>query len=142
MAADRAQHVTEVMVPALDAGTWVVTDRYAASTLAYQGYGRGLGLDRLERLVQWATRGLAPDLTLLIDVPVALAAGRRRGSLDRLERQGGGFQQRVADGYRQLAAEAATPWRVVDGSGTADEVAASVWSSVAAVFGQVPDHGD
>ena len=76
MAADRAQHVTEVVVPALDAGTWVVTDRYASSTLAYQGYGRGLDLDRLGRLVQWATGGLAPDVTLLIDVPVALAAGQ------------------------------------------------------------------
>ncbi len=130
MAADRAQHVTEVVVPALESGTWVVSDRYAASTLAYQGYGRGLDLDRLERLVQWATAGLAPDVTLLIDVPVAVAAGRRQGSLDRLERQGGGFQQRVADGYRRLAAEAATPWAVVDGSGTVEEVEASVWSSV------------
>jgi dTMP kinase len=133
MAADRAQHVAEVVGPALEAGTWVVTDRYAASTLAYQGYGRGLDLAGLEELVAWATGGVLPDLSVLIDVPVAVAARRRQGSPDRLERQGDGFQQRVADGYRRLAAEAVTPWVVVDGSGTVEGVEAAVWSSVAAL---------
>lgn len=140
MAADRAQHVTEVVMPALEAGTWVVTDRYTGSTLAYQGFGRGLDLARLERLVQWATGGLAPDVTLLIDVPVAVASARRQDSMDRLERQGGGFQERVADGYRRLAAEAATPWVVVDGSASVEEVQAAIWSSIAAAIGPVPEH--
>jgi dTMP kinase len=139
MAADRAEHVAEVVAPALEAGTWVVTDRYAASTLAYQGYGRGLDPAGLERLVQWATGGVLPDVTVLIDVPVAVAAARRRGLPDRLERQGDAFQQRVADGYRRLAAEAHMPWVVVDGSGTVEEVEAAVWSGVTAA-GPAPEH--
>ncbi len=89
MAADRAQHVAEVVVPALDAGTWVVTDRFSASTLAYQGYGRGLDLSELSQLVRWATGGLQADLTVLVEVPVAVASGRRTGIAgDRLEVEG------------------------------------------------------
>lgn len=140
MAADRAQHVAEVVAPALDAGNWVVTDRYAGSTLAYQGYGRGLELAGLDRLVQWATAGLLPDLTVLIDVPMAVAAARRPGAPDRFEGEGEEFLQRVSDGYRLLAAESATPWVVVDGSGTVDEVEAAVWSSVSAAVGPAPEH--
>ena len=80
MAADRAQHVAEVIAPALAAGRWVVTDRYAASTLAYQGYGRGLDLVELDAVwSDWATGGLRPDLTVLLDLPVAVAAARRGG---------------------------------------------------------------
>jgi dTMP kinase len=136
MAADRAQHLAEVVVPALDAGTWVVTDRFSASTIAYQGFGRGLDRAELDGLVEWATGGLSPDLTVLIDVPLEVAA-RRRGSLsdDRFEVQGDHFVQRVADGYRCLAAEAATPWLVIDGTGTEREVAASVWSGLCQVVG-------
>jgi dTMP kinase len=136
MAADRAQHVTEVVLPALEAGTWVVTDRFSASTMAYQGYGRGLDRPELERLIQWASAGVTPDLTVLIDVPVEVAAGRRRGShRDRLEVEGVSFQQRVADGYHLLADEAAAPWMVVDGTGSVDEVAAAVWSGVTDAVG-------
>ncbi|HEV3280211.1 MAG TPA: dTMP kinase [Acidimicrobiales bacterium] len=141
MAADRAQHVAEVVRPALDAGTWVVTDRYAASTLAYQGYGRGLDLAVLERLIEWATGGVTPDVTVLIDVPVSVAASRRKGSPDdRLERQGNGFLQRVADGYRRLSAEATTPWIVVDGTGSVEAVAAAVWTGVSTTIGSAPQH--
>jgi dTMP kinase len=131
MAADRAQHVAEVVRPALDRGTWVVTDRFSASTLAYQGYGRGLELDELGRLIEWATGGLAPDLTVLIEVDPAIGRARREGSAtDRMEREGDGFRQRVADGYRRLADEQTTPWLVVDGSRTVEEVAESVWAGV------------
>jgi len=133
MAADRAQHVTEVIRPALDQGRWVVTDRYSASTLAYQGYGRGLDLADLTALIGWATGGLGPDLTVLVDVPVGLAARRRAeagSSDDRFEGQGGEFHQRVADGYHRLATTPESPWLVVDGTGTVDAVAAAVWAGV------------
>ncbi|MGH9018822.1 MAG: dTMP kinase, partial [Acidimicrobiales bacterium] len=77
MAADRAQHVAEVVAPALAAGRWVVTDRFSGSTLAYQGYGRGLDQAGLVVLVGWATAGLVPDLNVLVDVPVSVARARR-----------------------------------------------------------------
>jgi dTMP kinase len=131
MAADRAQHVAEVVRPALDRGTWVVTDRFSASTMAYQGYGRGLDLSDLDRLVEWATGGLAPDLSILVEVDLALGRTRRHGSPDdRMESQDDGFLQRVAEGYRCLADLQRTPWLVVDGAGTVEEVAAQVWAGV------------
>ncbi|MBF6556747.1 MAG: dTMP kinase [Acidimicrobiales bacterium] len=131
MVADRAQHLAEVVTPALEAGTWVVTDRYSASTLAYQGYGRGLDASGLHQLVAWATGGTDPDVTVLIDVPVDVAAARRRESHeDRFEAQGVQFQRRVAEGYQRLVTEATRPWLVVDGTGPVDEVAARVWSGV------------
>src|SRR5580704_17653681 len=116
MAADRAQHVVDVVRPALDRGTWVVTDRYAASTLAYQGYGRGLDLMDLARIMEWATLGLAPDLYVLVEVDLAVGRARQRGSAhDRMEREDEVFRQRVADGYRRLADRQGTsPWLVVD----------------------------
>jgi dTMP kinase len=132
MAADRAQHVDEVVGPALRDGRWVVTDRYTGSTLAYQGYGRGLGGPELDGLVAWATGGLLPDLTVLIEIPVEVAAARRAGSAgDRFEDEGGTFLSRVADGYRRLADDSPATWLVVDGTGSVEEVAAAVWSGVA-----------
>jgi dTMP kinase len=137
MAADRAQHVAEVVRPALDRGTWVVTDRYSGSTMAYQGYGRGLDLDELDRLVVWATGGLTPDLSVLVEVDPALGLSRRSGSADdRMEAQGDGFLRRVADGYRRLAERQATPWLVVDGTGSVDEVAAQIWAGVGDRLGE------
>jgi dTMP kinase len=131
MAADRAQHVAEVVRPALGRGEWVVTDRFSASTLAYQGYGRGLDLGELTGLIEWATGGLAPDLSVLVDVDPAVGRARRAGTQrDRMESEGGGFDQRVADGYRVLADRQDTPWLVVDGQGTVDQVAALVWEGV------------
>jgi len=79
LAADRAQHVAEVVEPALASGRWVVTDRFSGSTLAYQGYGRGLSLTDLRRLVDWATGGIEPDLNVLVDVPVEVSRRRRAG---------------------------------------------------------------
>ncbi len=137
MAADRAQHVAEVIHPALAEGRWVVTDRFSASTLAYQGYGRRMALAELSTLVEWATGGLRPDLTVLVDVPVGEARARRRGDDgDRFERQGSEFHQRVADGYRHLAAETSSRWLVVDGTATIEEVAASVWAGVHQLLGR------
>lgn len=140
MAADRAQHIAEVVAPALADGTWVVTDRFAASTLAYQGFGRGLDGGELDGLIRWATGGLVPDLTVLIDVPVAVAAARRTGAADRFEGQGDAFLQRVAHGYRRLAAEAVTPWVVVDGADPVDDVEVAVWSAVTSRLGAGAGH--
>jgi dTMP kinase len=139
MAADRAQHVIDVVRPALERGTWVVTDRYSASTLAYQGYGRGLDLGDLTRLMEWATAGLAPDLYVLVEVDLAVGRARRRGSTnDRMERQDEGFRQRVADGYRHLADRQDTPWLVVDGTGPVEAVATAVWTGVRQRLGEGP----
>jgi dTMP kinase len=136
LSADRAQHVAEVLEPALAAGRWVVTDRYAASTLAYQGFGRGLDRGSLDELARWATGGLAPDLTVLLDLPVAAAAARRHGgAADRMESEAAEFHRRVADGYRRLAASGGDRWSVVDATGTVDEVAAAIWAAVATFAG-------
>ncbi|HEX6596951.1 MAG TPA: dTMP kinase [Acidimicrobiales bacterium] len=126
MAADRAQHVAEVIRPALDQGRDVVSDRFSGSTLAYQGYGRGLDLDDLAWLSRWAAGGLEPDLVVLLDVPPDVAVSRLAGDPDRMEAAGQAFHDRVADGYRKLAADNPGRWVVVDGTGTVDEVAARV----------------
>jgi dTMP kinase len=136
MAADRAQHVVDVIVPALEAGQWVVTDRYSASTLAYQGYGRDLDLVELGELVDWATGGLRPDLTVLLDLPVAVAAARRQGDGDdRMEAEGLAFQQRVADGFLALSARGLDPWLVVDATDPVELVAAAVWDAAEGLAG-------
>jgi dTMP kinase len=131
MAADRAQHVTTVVRPALDGGRWVVTDRYSASTFAYQGYGRGLALDDLRRLVAWASEGLSPDLQVLVDLDPALARSRAGEVPDRLEGLDDGFHDRVRRGYLALVEADPDRWAVVDGSGPVDEVAAAVRKAVA-----------
>jgi dTMP kinase len=132
MAADRAQHVAEVIRPALEAGRTVVTDRFAGSSLAYQSYGRGLPLDEVEQLSRWATDGVWPDLVVLLDVPEAMAEARLGVERDRMEVVGDGFHQRVADGFRALAAADPDHWVVIDGAGSVDEVADRVWSVVEA----------
>ena len=136
MAADRAQHVADVIAPALEAGRWVVTDRYSASTLAYQGFGRGLARAELADLVGWATGGVHPDLTVLFDLPVETASERRGGSgEDRMEAEGLAFQQRVADGYRTLAAEETERWLVIDATESVEVIAATVWHAVEVLAG-------
>jgi dTMP kinase len=130
MVADRAQHVSEVVEPTLSSGRWVVTDRFSASLLAYQGFGRGLDVAELRRLTSWATGGLWPDLTVLLDMPPDVAASRRRRELDRLEREDADFHQRVAAGYHALAAADRATWAVVDGLGEAADVAGRVLAVV------------
>ena len=136
MAAARAHHVTSVIRPALGAGRDVVSDRYSGSSLAYQGYGRGLPLDDVRRLSDWATEGLWPDFTVLLAVaPAEVERRQARAGVgpDRLEAAGSDFHRRVAAGFRALAAEDPT-WRVVDGLGSEDEVAARVANEVARYF--------
>lgn len=131
MAADRAQHVTETISPALEAGRHVVTDRYSHSSLAYQGHGRGLPVEEVAWVSDWAAGGLAPDLVVLVDVPEDVARRRRVGS-DRFELEDEAFHRRVAEGYHQFAAEDPERWRVVDGTGTVEDVAERVWAAVEA----------
>ncbi|HEV3400743.1 MAG TPA: dTMP kinase [Acidimicrobiales bacterium] len=131
--ADRAQHVHEVVAPALARGADVVTDRFSGSTLAYQGYGRGLDLADLSGLSRWATGAVEPDLIVLLDVPGKVARDRQEGRpLDRMEGTGDPFHERVREGYLALAAADPDRWVVVDGSGPEDEVAAEVWAAVSA----------
>lgn len=130
MAAARAQHVAEVVAPALAAGRHVVTDRFSHSSLAYQGYGRGLDLEQLRWLSHWATGGLWPDMVILLDLPPGsgLAAA---DPPDRFESEAGEFHHRVTAGFHALAAADPHRWRVVDAAGTVDEVAQRVWTAVA-----------
>lgn len=129
MAAARAVHVSEVIRPALAAGRHVVTDRYAHSSIAYQGHGRGLPLDEVRRLSDRAVGGLWPDVVVLLDVPDDVAQTRLSGR-DRFEAEEWGFRQKVASGFRLLADEEG--WVVVDGTGPPDEVEQQVWSAVSA----------
>ena len=128
--ADRAQHVTEVVAPALDAGRWVVTDRFSASTLAYQGFGRGLDVEELRPIADWAAGGLAPDLTVLVDVAPELARERRGATADRFESMEPEFHERVRSGYLDMARSDPLRWVVVDGSSSPSEVAAAVRGAV------------
>jgi len=138
MAADRAQHVADVVLPALRSGRWVVTDRFSASTFAYQGYGRGLPLEELRGLVAWATEGLSPDLQVLVDVEPSLARGRAGTTPDRLEALDGSFHDRVRHGYLALADAEPDRWVVVDGAGPVEEVAVAIGRAVRERLGE-PD---
>ncbi|MDQ1402271.1 MAG: dTMP kinase [Actinomycetota bacterium] len=135
MAAARAQHVAEVVRPALAAGRDVVTDRYSHSSIAYQGYGRGLDLAEIRQLSEWATEGLWPDVVVYLEVSPATAATRRSDIPDRLEAEGREFHDRVGAGFRALADAEPDRFLVVSGEGTPDEVAARVWATVVAALG-------
>ena len=103
--ASRAQHVADVVAPALKLGKIVLCDRFFDATIAYQGYGRGLDIEALLQICLMATHRIAPDLTFVIDIPVELSAERvrARGSADRLEREDAAFHTRVREGYLALA---------------------------------------
>lgn len=128
-AASRRQHVVEVIQPAVDRGETVLCDRYADATLAYQGYGRLIDLERLQTLNRWATGGLTPDVTLLFDIDeqAGLARAHARNSemtIDesRFEGEDLRFHRRVREGYLALAKSAPERWIVIDAHGTVDEV--------------------
>jgi len=122
MAADRAQHVAESIRPALEAGRDVVCDRYIGSSLAYQGYGRGLDIEVVGLLSEVATGGLWPDLVILLDMDPQRARGRGAGGTDRFEALGMDFHRRVRAGYRELAAADPERWEVIDADRPPNEV--------------------
>lgn len=130
MLAARAQHVAELIEPALASGRDVVCDRFSPSTLAYQGYGRGIDLQTIRSADRLATSGLEPDLVLLLDVPPELGAARRSGERDRIEGEDDEFFARVRAGYLAQAASDPSRWSVVDGDGTIETVRARVRSAV------------
>lgn len=119
-AAARAQHVAERILPALKAGKIVICDRYVDSSIAYQGYGRGLGVELVRQVNNLATRGLKPHLTLVIDVPVEVGVKRRRvhAAADRLEQEDLSFYRRVRQGYLELAGQEPERVHLVDGTGS------------------------
>ena len=131
--AARAQLVRNVIAPALEAGTWVISDRFSDSTVAYQGYGRGLPVGFVRQANDFACEGLRPDLTFLLDLDPETAERRMRGreaatntSADRIERAGSGFHARLRKGFLELAAADAPRFSVVDASKSPDEVASVV----------------
>jgi dTMP kinase len=126
-AADRAQHIAEVVAPALGAGRSVVSDRSLYSTLAYQGFGRELPVEELKQINNWAIAGRWPEVVVFLDTPDELIAERLRDrDLDRFEAAGDAFHQRVLDGFRTMAATEAERWITIDGRGTIAEVEATI----------------
>ena len=127
--AARANHYTTRIAPALKRGEWVVCDRFADSTRAYQGYGMGLELSAIETLYELALGDFEPDLTLILDIPAELAAERLRkrgGGLDRYERMGMAFHRRLRDGFLEIAAHRPDRCRVIPADDSPDCVAARI----------------
>jgi dTMP kinase len=129
--ASRAELVDKVIEPALHEGRLVVCDRFWDATISYQGYGRGLPIDTLVTITMFAARRLCPDLTFLLDVPLEVSRRRLRGrSADRLEGEVAAFFERVAEGYRRLAAAEPSRFFVLDGTKPEDELAIQVRTEV------------
>lgn len=135
--AARAQVVSEVIRPALARGEWVICDRFADSTFAYQGYGRGIDVGLLKNFNDFATEGLVPDLTILLDVPPETSKARlaerqaaTATSADRIEQAGDMFHRRLRDGFLELAKAEPGRFVVIDSSGPREEVSDRVWTAV------------
>ena len=128
MAADRAEHVAEVVRPALQRGAWVLSDRFVPSSLAYQGVGRGLGVGEVGQLNELATAGLEPDLVVVLDLAPEVARARLGLSRDRMEGENDAFALAVHEAYRDLARSRG--WSIVDASPDVDAVASAIWAVV------------
>jgi dTMP kinase len=136
MFASRAQLVRELIEPALAAGRWVLCDRFTDASYAYQGGGRGQPVERIEALEQWATGGLQPDVTLLLDLPVATGRARAagRGEADRIEVEADAFFERVRAAYRARAAAQPQRFRVIDANQSPAQVLSAAEQAIAALF--------
>ncbi len=138
--AARAQHIHEVIRPALDAGHWVLCDRFTDATYAYQGQGRGLGESRVAMLEDFVQEELRPDVTVLLDVPaeLGLARARGRGALDRFEQEDMSFFERVRDAYLSRARRGGGRYRVIDASEELDSVQEALQATVDVLLGCPP----
>lgn len=135
--AARAQHIAEVIAPALARGQTILCDRFAGATFAYQGYGRGLPLDELRRLQTFAAGAVVPDLTLLFDLPVEIGLARRKaaGDVNRLDAAGLDFHRRIREGYLALAAADPAHWETLDATAPLDTVTARTLAVIDAHWG-------
>lgn len=137
-AAARAQLVREVIRPSLKAGIWILCDRFADSSVAYQGYGRGLDINMIEAINDMATKQHRPDKTILLDIPVKLALDRRqaRGTgSDRIDQENLDFMRRTRDGYRQMAKKEPDRFILVDAERPKDPLAQKIYSEIREGFG-------
>ena len=129
--ASRAQLVGEVIKPDLESGKVVICDRFADSTTAYQGYGRGLDLTLVKSVNNAAVQGLKPDLTIFLDLPVEAGLARKRGRKpDRFERENIAFHRKVREGYLKLAEAESGRWLVVDAAQSREKIARIIWQKV------------
>ncbi len=140
MFASRAQLVREVIAPALDTGQWVLCDRFADASYAYQGGGRGQPVERIAELERWACAGLKPDLTLLLDLPVATGRARAagRGEADRIEVEADAFFERIRSTYRERATAEPDRFRVLDASQSPADVLRAATQAIAELFAGRP----
>ena len=138
MFASRAQLVREVIEPALSTGQWVLCDRFADASYAYQGGGRGQPTSRIAELERWACAGVKPDLTLLLDLPVATGRARAagRGDADRIEVEADAFFERVRTSYRERAAAEPQRFRVIDASQSPAAVLRAATQALSALLGE------
>ena len=132
-AASRAQHVSEVIKPALESGKIVISSRFADATVVYQGYGRGLDLERIHYLNRIATDGVTPDVTFVLDLPVEIGLQRAqssRGGLDRLEREKIAFHRRLREGYQIIAKQEPQRLKVIDAQVSPEQVYAQIHKTI------------
>lgn len=131
MAADRAQHIQQIVLPAIEAGRHVVSDRSVYSSLAYQGYGRQLDMDVLRGFNQWAIQDTWPDLVIYIDVSLDVLLERlKKRELDRFEREDQAFFERIARGFKEMAAQEPGRWLIIDGTPPKDELEITIRHAV------------
>ncbi|MCH7732330.1 MAG: dTMP kinase [Candidatus Marinimicrobia bacterium] len=135
LAASRAQLTEEIIIPNVESGNIVISDRYTDSTLAYQGFGRGLDITWLKNINKFATKDTDPDITILVDIPVEVAISRMEGkSFDRMEIEGNEFLKRVRKGYLHLAQDYSDRFIVVDGMKSIHEIQTQIWKSISKVI--------
>ena len=140
IATARAQLVSEIIRPRLAEGQTVICDRFTPSTLAYQGYGRGLDTDAIRHVNDIATDGMSPDLIVLLDVPVEEGLGRKKGKEnDRFESESQAFHTRVRRGYLDMAKADPKRWLVVDGRLPRKVIESTIWARVSVLLGREPD---